>query len=183
MPPKPLTGIPLLICSDTHIEFRNLTRAPSSPMHTSLLPVALMAVISLICSCVPAPSTTEVFPAIRGTVVDTKGRAIPGALVVAERAGFVRQGRSSRIGEFKLMSAVQMHYALVSGPPGVKPPPWFWQRERELTPLTLTASAPGFEPATMTIPCIPKVPFLIQLPSIIQIPLVMSGGHAVAVPE
>ncbi len=152
-------------------------------MCKSLLPVALMMVFSLLSSCVPMPSTTPVFPNLTGKVVDAEGFAIPGAHVIAERAGYVRQGVTTKTGEFKLRAMNQTHYAAISGPPGVKPPPWFWQRERDQTPLTLTASAPGYEAATQTIPCEPKVPFLLVMPSLIEFQLFMTSRPAVAIPE
>ncbi|GEP42550.1 carboxypeptidase-like regulatory domain-containing protein [Brevifollis gellanilyticus] len=129
------------------------------------------------------PSTTPVFPNLTGRVVDAEGFPLPGAHVIAERAGYVRQGVTSKRGEFKLRAVTQSHYAVISGPPGVKPPPWFWQHEREHTPLTLTASAPGYEPATQTIPCEPKVPFVLVMPSNIEFQLFMTNQRAVAIPE
>ncbi len=152
-------------------------------MCKSIIPVALTAVISLLSSCMPVPSTTPVFPTLMGYVVDAEGYAVPGATVIAERAGYVRQGKTSKVGKFILPPVTQSHYAMISGPPGVKPPPWFWQRESQLIPLTLTASAPGYEATMISIPSRRQVPFLLELPDRIQLQLFIGSQPAVAIPD
>lgn len=150
-------------------------------MKKYIIPAALMAMIcGLLDSCVPAPTTTLVYPSFTGHVVDEEGYAIPGATVIAERAGYVRQGQTSARGRFTLPPVTQIHYALIAGPPGVKPPPWFWQRGP--LPLTLTASAPGYETATISISSRQEVPFPLVLPDRLQFQLHRTGGQAQPLP-
>ncbi len=112
--------------------------------------IVISVILSLaIVGCTPLPSTTPVFPRLSGVVTDSETHLpVPRASIHASRAGYVRKGVTSRSGHFTLSSAKQWHYLVYIGSPGVAPLPWPFRHG--LTPLIITASAPGYESASQT---------------------------------
>ncbi len=150
-------------------------------MKQRFLPAVLMALITLLISCVPIPSTTPVFPSCPGTVVDAEGYAIPNVTITATRAGIVRKAMSNPLGKFILPAAVQIHYGRNLGPSVVTPPPWYWHTGT--APLIITASAPGYQSATQTIPAREDHKTMLRMPDRIAFQLFTEDQRAVAVPE
>lgn len=94
------------------------------------------------CMIVP-PFTSPVSPKVEGQVIDASNfKPISGALVRTERAGYIRETRTSDNGSFEVPSASQWHYLVYLGSPGIYPTPWvFTADDRD---LHLTVEALGY---------------------------------------
>jgi hypothetical protein len=113
-------------------------------------PIAASVSLALaIVGCAPLPSTTPVFPGMSGLVTDARTHfPVPRATITASRAGYVREGITSRSGHFALSAATQWHYLVYLGSPGIAPCPWTFRYGPE--PLIITASALGYKSASQT---------------------------------
>lgn len=135
--------------------------------------VACLAAVS---ACAPLPSTTPVFPALEVGVVDAGTKTpVADAAVVATRAGYRRDGRSSAAGRFDIPAAKQWHFLVYVGSPGVAPVPWHLKAS-DPAPLVLSVSAPGYLPATRTFAPSTENPLVVGLPDPLIIPLVRRGS-------
>lgn len=108
----------------------------------AMLLVAACALLLPSCMIVP-PFTSPVSPKVEGQVIDSvNSKPISGAIVRTERAGYVREARTSDNGIFEVPSASQWHYLVYLGSPGFYPTPWvFTAEDRD---LHLTVEAEGY---------------------------------------
>ena len=126
---------------------------------------------ALACSgCVIMPVTTVVSPRVTGTVRDAQSKEpIRGALLTAQRAGFHTRTRSDRSGKYSVSPLTQFHYLVYLGSPGLFPTPLRFRADAS-RPFILSASAPGYRPASLSyapdehfpVPSLPTLPSVIQ---------------------
>ena len=89
------------------------------------------------------PFTSPVSPKVEGQVIDSSNsKPISGALVRTERAGYIREARTSDDGIFEVPSASQWHYLIYLGSPGFYPTPWVFKANNR--DLHLTVEAEGY---------------------------------------
>jgi hypothetical protein len=112
-------------------------------MKTSAIVLAAACTFSLPSCMIVPPFTSPVSPRVEGQVIDSSNsKPISGAVVRTERAGYIREARTSDDGFFQVPSASQWHYLVYLGSPGLYPTPWvFTSDDRD---LHLSIKAEGY---------------------------------------